>query len=178
MGTLKATSGHRLGRRLEGLDTPTLKGLWQTAPYLHDGSAPSLQAVLTIANGRRRHGDLHAASPAQIRDLVAYLLQIDDREPGPPSGTLSLRILAPADEARFVKGTAVAVEVEARSDLGPLRGVWIRDGGVVVGVHSVAPFTFNWRATTTGTHVLSALAVHGNGTRTQSLPVRVVVEKP
>ena len=39
IGTLKPTSGSRLGGPLLGIDTPTLRGVWTTAPYLHDGSA-------------------------------------------------------------------------------------------------------------------------------------------
>jgi hypothetical protein len=48
VGTIKPTSGTRLGGgpgSLVGIDTPTLKGLWQTAPYLHDGSAATLAAA-------------------------------------------------------------------------------------------------------------------------------------
>lgn len=46
VGTLSAWSGQRMGAELDGLDTPTLKGVWDTAPYLHDGSAPSLEEAI------------------------------------------------------------------------------------------------------------------------------------
>ena len=39
VGTIKTSSGNRLGGSLTGLDTPTLISMWNTAPYLHDGSA-------------------------------------------------------------------------------------------------------------------------------------------
>src|SRR3954454_14598557 len=39
VGTLTAKSGMRAGGPLFGVDTPTLLGVWVTAPYLHDGSA-------------------------------------------------------------------------------------------------------------------------------------------
>ncbi|MCA9713549.1 MAG: PKD domain-containing protein, partial [Myxococcales bacterium] len=39
VGTLKPSSGGRLGGPLLGIDTPTLNGVWETGPYLHDGSA-------------------------------------------------------------------------------------------------------------------------------------------
>jgi DNA-binding beta-propeller fold protein YncE len=51
VGTLRTTSGERLGGPLTGIDTPTLLGLWNTGPYLHDGSAPALQDVFTVAGG-------------------------------------------------------------------------------------------------------------------------------
>ncbi|MEJ8850274.1 PA14 domain-containing protein [Variovorax rhizosphaerae] len=43
VGTLKASSGQRLGAPLTGLDTPTLRDVWATAPYLHDGSAATVE---------------------------------------------------------------------------------------------------------------------------------------
>lgn len=46
VGTLTAASGQRLGGPLDGLDTPTLLGAFATAPYLHDGSAPTLEAAI------------------------------------------------------------------------------------------------------------------------------------
>ena len=51
VGTLRTTSGGRLGGPLPGIDTPTLRGLWNTAPYFHDGSARTLDEVFTVAGG-------------------------------------------------------------------------------------------------------------------------------
>lgn len=51
VGTLRTTSGGRLGGPLPGIDTPTLRGLWATAPYFHDGSAETLEAVFSVAGG-------------------------------------------------------------------------------------------------------------------------------
>lgn len=52
VGTLRTTSGERLGGPLTGIDTPTLLGLWDTAPYLHDGSALDVNSVFSMAGGR------------------------------------------------------------------------------------------------------------------------------
>jgi YVTN family beta-propeller protein len=78
VGTIKASSGKRLGATLTGFDTPTLKGLWDTAPYLHDGSAATLLDVITTANPGDRHGATSALTATQRAQLVAYLQQIDD----------------------------------------------------------------------------------------------------
>jgi YVTN family beta-propeller protein len=78
VGTIKASSGKRLGATLTGFDTPTLKGLWDTAPYLHDGSAATLLDVLTTANPAGRHGTTAGLNATQLSQLVAYLQQIDD----------------------------------------------------------------------------------------------------
>jgi DNA-binding beta-propeller fold protein YncE len=84
VGTIKPSSGRRLGQPLTGLDTPTLKGLWLTPPYLHDGSASSLTAVLTTSNPSGLHGDTASLTAAEVQQLVAYLRQIDESEPAPP----------------------------------------------------------------------------------------------
>jgi cytochrome c peroxidase len=90
VGTIKPSSGQRLGQPLTGLDTPTLKGLWNTGPYLHDGSAATLLDVLTTQNPASLHGATGALAPAELDQLVAFLKQIDDGEPAavpvPPSG--------------------------------------------------------------------------------------------
>ncbi len=46
VGTLSAASGGRLGGVLDGLDTPTLRGAFSTGPWLHDGSASTLDEAI------------------------------------------------------------------------------------------------------------------------------------
>jgi len=77
VGTIKPSSGNRLGGPLDGIDTPTLRGLWATAPYLHDGSAATLRDVLTTANPAGSHSNLSSLTSAQIDQLVEYLTQIE-----------------------------------------------------------------------------------------------------
>jgi YVTN family beta-propeller protein len=78
VGTLKPASGKRLGGNLAGLDTPGLKGLWDTAPYLHDGSAATLEDVLVAANPEDRHGRTGGLTAGERSDLIAFLNQLDD----------------------------------------------------------------------------------------------------
>lgn len=51
VGTLWAGSGQRRGGALDGIDTPTLLGSWDTAPYLHDGSAATIEAAILAHEG-------------------------------------------------------------------------------------------------------------------------------
>lgn len=51
VGTLTEASGSRLGEPLDGLDTPTLLGAWATPPYLHDGSAETLEDAIAAHDG-------------------------------------------------------------------------------------------------------------------------------
>ena len=68
VGTLTAASG-----AAGGLDTPTLRGTWATAPYLHDGSAASVEDAIAAHDGV-------ALAPADLAALAAYVRSIDDGE--------------------------------------------------------------------------------------------------
>ena len=79
IGTLTAASGNRLGLPLTGIDVPTLRDVWATAPYLHDGSAPTLTAAVQAHSG-------NTVPAADLPKLVAYLEQIGgDEGPAPVS---------------------------------------------------------------------------------------------
>lgn len=108
VGTIKPGSGKRLGGTLTGFDTPTLKGVWETGPYLHDGSATTLLDVLTVANPANRHGNTTSLTATQLNQLVAYLQQIDDS-----SGTAPPVVIS----ALSVKDTANAADWSIRSNL-------------------------------------------------------------
>jgi cytochrome c peroxidase len=87
VGTLRPTSGHRLGGDLTGIDTPTLKGLWQSAPYLHDGRAATLAEVFEITGDQM--GTPSSLTEQEKGELVRYLLELDDvpeAEPAPEPG--------------------------------------------------------------------------------------------
>lgn len=76
VGTLGPGSGARLGGVLPGIDTPTLIGIWHSAPYLHDGSAQDIRAVLLDRNAADRHGRTSHLSEGELSDLEAYLLSL------------------------------------------------------------------------------------------------------
>jgi hypothetical protein len=77
VGTITANSGMRAGQPLIGIDSPTLLGVWETPPYLHDGSAPTLRDVLTTNNATDLHGYVSSLVPGQLDQLIAYVLQLD-----------------------------------------------------------------------------------------------------
>lgn len=55
-------------------DTPSLRGIYATAPYLHDGSAATLRDVLIDKNRKDRHGVTSHLSAQEVKDLIAFLL--------------------------------------------------------------------------------------------------------
>jgi YVTN family beta-propeller protein len=92
VGTLRPGSGQRLGDTLRGIDTPTLKGLWEIDGYLHGGTAATLMEVITTANPGDRHGMTSGLTTLERNQLVAFLKQIDDAaEPLAIRGTAATR---------------------------------------------------------------------------------------
>jgi hypothetical protein len=65
-----------IGTGMAPVNVPSLRGVWATGPYLHDGSATTLLDVLT-RNPADAHGRLTAPlTPAQRDLLVKYLLAL------------------------------------------------------------------------------------------------------
>lgn len=91
IGTIKQpTSGKRLNGTLTGFDVPTLRGLWATGPYLHDGSAATLADSITAHQGV-------TLNATDLNNLVAYLQQIDGAPATAPLPvTVELATTAPA----------------------------------------------------------------------------------
>lgn len=65
VGTLTDYSGGRLGGPLEGIQTPSLLGVFDSAPYLHDGRANTLSDVFTTIGGT-----VHQAENAQLNGAI------------------------------------------------------------------------------------------------------------
>ena len=78
IGTLRASSGQRLGAPLPGIDVPTLRDVALTAPYLHDGSAATLAAAVQAHRGV-------SLAAGELDNLVAYLGQIGREEVAAPA---------------------------------------------------------------------------------------------
>jgi MYXO-CTERM domain-containing protein len=112
VGTLRNASGQRLGGPLTGLDTPTLVGTWATGPYLHEGSAATLAAVLDKAiEAGDAHGDVKRLSAAQQGQLVEYLLELDGSIPeaGADEVSMGCACSLPAERGSGAKGNVVVV---------------------------------------------------------------------
>jgi YVTN family beta-propeller protein len=80
VGTGGDDPGEKMGPKY---DTPTLLGIYRTAPYLHHGKAETLEAVLTTLNPQDRHGKTSHLTSAQIADLVEFLKSLPYEDPEP-----------------------------------------------------------------------------------------------
>jgi YVTN family beta-propeller protein len=67
VGTEKTTDNSGL------IDTPQLINVGLTAPYLHDGSARTLEEIWTVFNPEDKHGRTNDLTKDELNDLIEYL---------------------------------------------------------------------------------------------------------
>ncbi len=68
-----ATENEKIG---PAYDTPTLRGLYGSAPYFHDGSAATLLDSLTRSSPGSEHDLSFQLSASELDDLIQYLLSL------------------------------------------------------------------------------------------------------
>lgn len=59
-------------------DTPQLNNVYESAPYLHDGKAATLEEIWTKFNDHDEHGVANDMAKSQLNDLIEYLKSIRD----------------------------------------------------------------------------------------------------
>jgi cytochrome c peroxidase len=67
VGTKKTTDNPGL------LKSAPLTNIALTAPYLHDGSARTLEEIWTIYNPEDKHGRTNDLTKDELNDLIEYL---------------------------------------------------------------------------------------------------------
>jgi hypothetical protein len=183
IGTLKPPSGSRLSGPFTGVDIPTLRDGWQTAPYLHDGSAATLEDAV------RAHRGLSVAE-GELDILVSYLRQIDAREPAPvlpgvtPTPTPTpdpsnkppfVQLDGPLGSAPYVQGEVIALKVLAGDEDGRVAKVAFYADGIWLGADETSPYTLAWAGAAVGAHQVTAKAWDDKGASTTSAAALVVV---
>ena len=54
-------------------DVPHLNNIYGTAPYLHNGIAPTLEEIWTVYNPYDEHGVTNDMTKDQLNDLIEFL---------------------------------------------------------------------------------------------------------
>jgi YVTN family beta-propeller protein len=173
VGTLTPASGHRLGKPLLGLDTPTLRGLWLTAPYLHDGSAPTLASIFLTRNPLGLYGTLQSflqTNPRAIDELVAYLLQIDDSEPPFDLASLAVDFVSPTGNTSQRVNQPLLLQVNVSATMGPGVSVDYYANDLPIGTAIGPLYSLTWTPNTIGDYTLTARFNYRSGAATVSTP--------
>jgi mono/diheme cytochrome c family protein len=169
VGTITTASGNRNNSTLDGFDTPSLLGVWATAPYLHDGSAATLLDVITTKNSGNNHGTTSQLSSTQKQQLVAYLQQLDQSD----YPTITLGTISPTSLSVTAGGSAsVTVNVTA-SDTntgGSISSVECFRDQTSIGSDTSSPYSVAWTpgSNTAGTYLLQCVATDNDGNKTAS----------
>ena len=99
VGTGKTDPGEKMG---PAYDTPSLLGVYRTAPYLHHGMAKTLAEVFTTYNPGDRHGVTSHLSKAQVADLVEFLKALPYEDPVPAARKAGLKAVSAEGERQGV----------------------------------------------------------------------------
>ncbi len=88
VGTGRGDKSEKMGTKY---DSPSLLGVYRSAPYLHDGTAATLEEVLTTQNKEDRHGKTSQLTPDQVSDLVEFLKALPFEDPVPAAKASGLK---------------------------------------------------------------------------------------
>lgn len=72
-------------------DTPTLLGVYRTAPYFHHGKAKTLKEVLVECNKGDKHGKTSHLSEQEVNDLVEFLKALPYEDPEIEAAKLGMK---------------------------------------------------------------------------------------
>ncbi|WP_350291311.1 Ig-like domain-containing protein, partial [uncultured Croceitalea sp.] len=148
IGTVEVSSGKRLGRTLRGFDVPTLRDVWTTAPYLHDGSAATVKDAIT------RHAIGTNLSQNDLELLEAYLLQLDGTEaPATEGVTFELQVPSTAT-------TENSVSFSVLTDISNIEEVIYYVDDVEIGRSSSSPYNLDFLLDTANNYCIYAKAIH------------------
>jgi len=172
VGTMTTNSGGRLGKKLLALDVPTLKDVWATAPYLHNGAAKTLTEVFTKYNTSNAHGATSTLSTAELKQLEAYLKQIDGSEAATISDQI-VQMASPVDGLTIDKADPVKLSVETNIE-GVTKVEYYVDN-TLIDEAITAPFESTWTPIIWKTYSIIAKVFYNNG-KTASITPEVNVK--
>lgn len=164
VGTLRDTSGGRLGSTLPGIDTPTLLGVWDSAPYLHDGSAETLPEVFQTAGGKVYQAEdgvisgadiittVYAGNPLPVTSFGGFVLMDGAGESfslsaveGETGGTSEIEIRVTSDTGGTLRvqsaGTTVDVTIPAERVPNDWRRIRVKGLSLDAGTGNNVSFT-------------------------------------
>ncbi|WP_233195788.1 glycosyl hydrolase family 18 protein [Aquimarina sp. MAR_2010_214] len=90
----------------------------------------------------------------------------------PPTASIT----APANNASFVEGTAVAITADA-SDSGSVTKVEFYNGTTLLGEDTTAPYEYSWTNVAVGTYTITAKATDNEGANTTSTAISIKITK-
>lgn len=167
IGTIKTSSGERLDGPLTGFDIPTLRDVWKTAPYLHDGSAADISAAILAHNGV-------SLNASDLANLTEFVQQIGSEERA-PNILPTVAITSPTNNASFTEGNAITVNASANDIDGTIESVLFYLDGNLSFTDTTAPYSFSLSGLTPGNYSLTAVAFDSDSGSATSTAVNITI---
>lgn len=170
MGTIKSSSGSRLGQRLNALDVPTLRDVWATAPYLHDGSAKTLQAAINAHDGLN-------VSNTTLMQVIAYINEIGNGESDgvQPSNSRTPNVVLKRPESKS-SNVSGSIEAIANDPDGTITKVEFYYNALLLETITQPPYVFSWENVPNGSYPIIAKAHDNSGAVAISNAVTLLVD--
>lgn len=173
IGTIKPSSGARLSGALQGIDIPTLLDAWDTAPYLHDGSASTLQYAI------RAHNDI-PISDAELNSLAAFIKELGSNDAvaignAGNTATSAISIYSPTTSSNYRVGGNITIAATVSNITSKVARVEFYDGNTLIKVTKSKPYKFTTKKLAEGVHSLNAKVVHKDNTFSTSTTINVSV---
>lgn len=89
-----------------------------------------------------------------------------------------VNITAPTNGSSFVTGSIITITANAYDANNAIASVQFFVNGLAVGIDSIAPYSFDWAAATTGSAILTAKATNTIGISAMSTPVTISIVNP
>ncbi|WP_159025764.1 PKD domain-containing protein [Aquimarina sp. Aq78] len=172
VGTITTNSGNRLGKKLLGIDTPTLRDVWATAPYLHTGAAATIEEVFTTYNTNDAHAATSGLSQSDFNKLIAYIKQIDGSEPAIEQSQV-VKMASPKAGTSIEKSDPVKLSVN--TNINGVTKIEYYIDGELLGEVNAAPFEMNWNPVLWKAYKISAKVFYNQG-NTASLTPEIKVK--
>ncbi len=167
VGTITVSSGQGSGSLLSAIRTPSLIELWDTAPYLHDGSAATLEEVFTVGD----HANM-GLDQRELHNLIRYINEIGrstfiDDEVLPPTDNTAPVISLSA----YNDGDVINLPVGAIFTIPSATAVDNLDGQVAVSINS------NIDTASAGNYTVTYSAADNAGNQA-TVTLAVIVNEP
>ena len=177
VGTIGTGSGQRVNKTLLGIDTPGLRGIWATAPYLHDGSATTLRDVIVGQNQSMAHGSVSNLSASEVDQLVSFLIQLDGQTPAAQESNIVAILNIPESNMETTYG--IPIELSVSHNLDNVSAVNYYANGDLIASSTQLPFELEWTPDLSGNVSLVAKIFYGDsGKAVITSTKRIFIEEP
>ncbi len=174
IGTIAEASGKRLGETLTAIDVPTLRNAWRTGPFLHDGSATTIDEAISAHADTNLSGDDLVNLAQYIREIDVDLEEDDTNlaQNNPPT-IASFRTAS--GNTTYQEGETLILNATATDSDGSISSVSFYNGSELAQTLNSAPYSLSLNALAVGTYSFTVVAKDNEDLETTSSNLVVTI---